>query len=271
MVTLETPLVMGILNVTPDSFFDGGHYHDGPSLLNHVEKMLSDGAAIIDVGGYSSRPGADTISTEEEVKRSITAIKQIKIHFPDAVLSIDTFRATVAHAAINEGAHIVNDISGGELDQEMFKTVARLNVPYICMHMKGTPQTMTSLSTYDNLLQEIVSYFHKKTDHLKTLGVKDIIIDPGFGFAKTIAQNFQLLNELHFLNILEKPILVGLSRKSMIWKTLNTTPDKALTGTTMLNTLALAKGASILRVHDVKEAMETIKLFSNLSSAPVRV
>ncbi len=257
--------------MTPDSFFDGGQFQNDNQLLRHVEKMISDGATIIDVGGYSSRPGAADISTEEELSRSVSAIKKIKKQFPNTVLSVDTFRSSVARAAVSEGAHIINDISGGELDKEMFRTVAELSVPYICMHMKGTPQTMNDFSTYNNLIGETLTYFTRKIYELSALGVKDIIIDPGFGFAKTIDQNFKLLNDLKIFQILRKPVLVGLSRKSMIYKTLNTTPDKALAGTIALNMAALLQGASILRVHDVLEATHTIKLFSYLSPAAIRV
>lgn len=257
---------MGILNVTPDSFYDGGQYTHKSSLLRHVEKMIAEGATIIDVGGYSSRPGARDIPADEELKRVVDAIRAVKKYFTAAVISVDTFRSTVVESAIGEGAEIINDISGGELDNKMFSVVAAMKTPYICMHMKGTPQTMNSLTSYDNMLHEIVDYFHKKVAVLKQLGVKDIILDPGFGFAKTAAQSFQLLNNLEHLKILEKPLLAGLSRKSMIWKTLQVTPELALNGTTALNMVALMKGASILRVHDVREAVECITLFKSIHS-----
>lgn len=257
---------MGILNLTPDSFYDGGRFTDLPTLLQHVEKMIADGVSILDVGGYSSRPGAADIPEAEEINRVTAAIKTIRKEFGTIPISVDTFRAAVASAAVHEGAQIVNDISGGELDDQMLQTVASLKVAYICMHMKGTPQTMSGMSTYDNLLHEMTAYFHKKIFTLTQHGIKDIIIDPGFGFAKTGEQNFRVLNRLEHFRIFEKPVLVGLSRKSMIWKTLKTTPEHALNATTALNMVALIKGASILRVHDVKEAVECITLFKSLNS-----
>lgn len=236
-------------------------------MLRHVERMINEGAAIIDIGGYSSRPGATDISPEEEAKRVIRAVKLIRKEFNGIILSVDTFRSAIARLAVAEGADMVNDISGGELDATMFEAIAQLKVPYICMHMKGTPQTMNTLASYENLLQELTGWFAHKIAALQTNGVKDIIIDPGFGFAKTVEQNFELLSNLHVLKMLNKPLLVGLSRKSMIWRTLNTTPEHALNGTTALNIIALIRGASILRVHDVKEAMEVIELFSHLKQA----
>ncbi|HMG88649.1 MAG TPA: dihydropteroate synthase [Chryseolinea sp.] len=253
---------MAVLNVTPDSFYDGGRYQTESAILNQVEKLLGEGATFIDVGAYSSRPGARDISVEEEIRRALFAVRTIIRNFPDSLLSIDTFRSEVAHAAVNEGACLVNDISAGEQDPKMFETVGRLNVPYIAMHMRGNPSTMTRLTEYENLLKEMVSYFQEKINHLQQLGIKDVIIDPGFGFAKTVEQNFYLLGHLDYFRLLGKPIAVGLSRKSMIWKTLSTSADNALNGTTSLNTIALIKGANILRVHDVKEAMEVIKLVS---------
>jgi dihydropteroate synthase len=261
---LRTPLVMGVLNVTPDSFYDGGRYQTESAILNHVEKLLGEGALFIDVGAYSSRPGATDISVEDESKRALFALQIIMRNFPHALVSIDTFRSDVAYAAVNEGACLVNDISAGDLDPRMFETVARLNVPYIAMHMRGNPTTMTSLTGYENLLKEMVSYFQDKVNRLTQMGVKDVIIDPGFGFAKTVEQNFYLLNQLDYFKLLGKPIAVGLSRKSIIWKTLSISADNALNGTTSLNTIALMKGANILRVHDVKEAMEVVKLVSTL-------
>jgi dihydropteroate synthase len=229
--------------------------------------MLGDGATFIDIGGYSSRPGAIDISAEEEWQRVQPAISAIRKEFPQIIISIDTFRSTIARNAVNEGCDIVNDISAGQLDAEMFNTVAALNVPYIAMHMRGNPQTMSKLTDYENLTKEIINYFHAVIQQLYALKVKDIIIDPGFGFAKTAAQNFELLHNLQRLQILGKPMLVGLSRKSMIWRTLNTTPEQALNGTTALNTIALLKGASILRVHDVKEAREVVGLLNQFPSA----
>lgn len=260
LMDLSVPRVMGILNVTPDSFYDGGRYTSEAAIAGQAEKMLKEGAAFIDVGGYSSRPGAADISSEEELRRVVAAIRAIMKNFPEAIITIDTFRSEVARAAVAEGAGIINDISGGELDPEMFNTVAALQVPYILMHMRGTPQTMNSMTEYDNLMRDIIAYFHQKIFALQALGVKDIIIDPGFGFAKTVQQNFELLDKLNGLRILDKPLLVGLSRKSMVWRTLGITPGEALNGTTVLHTLALLRGASILRVHDVKEAVEVVRL-----------
>lgn len=260
LIDLSQPRVMGVLNVTPDSFYDGNKFKDEKAMLTQVEKMISEGADFIDVGGYSTRPGAEDISIDEELKRTIPAIKLIVKKFPDTLISVDTFRSSVAEEAVDAGAAMVNDISGGTLDKKMFSTVASLNVPYILMHLKGTPQTMTQETTYDNLIKDIIDYFHSKIFQLQNLGIKDIIIDPGFGFAKTADQNFELLNKLDYFRILGKPILAGLSRKSMIWKTLKSNPEGALNGTTALHSIALMKGASILRVHDVREAKETILL-----------
>ena len=260
LVDLSQPIVMGILNITPDSFYDGGKYTTETSILKKTEKMLSEGASFLDVGGYSSRPGAEEISVEEELRRVIPAIKAIAKEFPAAMLSIDTFRSEVAKAAVLEGARMVNDISGGELDAAMFETVAHLQVPYILMHMRGNPKNMTNLADYTHLLKEVIDYLSSKIFQLHQLGLSDIIIDPGFGFAKKQEQNFELLNRLDLLKMLGKPLLVGLSRKSMIWKSLSITPEAALNGTTSLHTIALIKGANILRVHDVKEAMEVIRL-----------
>lgn len=259
---------MGILNVTPDSFYDGARFQSDSEILQQTEKMLQEGATFIDVGAYSTRPHAADVSVEEELTRALHAIRLILKNFPEAFLSIDTFRSEVASAAVQEGAGIINDISGGNLDQAMLDTVARLKVPYILMHMRGTPQTMTRETQYDNLIKNITDYFHQKIDQLRSRGVADIIIDPGFGFAKTREQNFELLQNLDYFAITGKPVLAGLSRKSMIWKTLDLAPDEALNGTTSLNTIALLKGASILRVHDVKEAMQAIRLVSQL---PVRL
>lgn len=265
LLDLHTPRVMGILNVTPDSFYDGDRFITEVSILNQVEKMLAEGATFIDIGGYSSRPGAENISEKEELNRSVSALKHIVKKFPTAALCIDTFRSEVVRQAVLEGAVMVNDISAGEQDAKMFSTVAALKVPYVVMHMRGTPQTMKTLTAYDNLIKEITDYFHQKISTLQSLGIHDILIDPGFGFAKTADQNFQILSHLEYYKILNKPILAGLSRKSMIWKTLDTSPADALNGTTALNMTALMKGASILRVHDVKEAVEVVKLFTNLS------
>ncbi len=265
VIDLTIPKVMGILNVTPDSFYDGGRYSEENTFLKQVEKMIEEGADFIDVGGYSTRPGATEISGKEELDRVIPVVKVLLKEFPSSIISIDTFRSSVAKAGVDEGAGMINDISAGELDAKMVDTVAKLQVPYIAMHMRGTPQTMTQFTAYENLLKEMLEYFHRKLYQLKTAGIKDVIIDPGFGFAKTVDQNFELLNNLERLHIFEEPLLVGLSRKSMIWRTLKTTPEAALNGTTALNTLALLKGASILRVHDVKEATEVIQLMKHVS------
>jgi dihydropteroate synthase len=257
---VSQPQVMGILNMTPDSFFDGGSNATEKLALQKVATMLKDGATMVDVGGYSSRPGAAIVTVEEEIARTIPIIKKIKNEFKDLVISIDTFRSEVARKAVEAGAHIVNDISTGDLDPHMFTTVSMLQVPYIAMHMRGTPETMSELTHYDNVTKEVTEYLQRKINQLHAHGVKDIIVDPGFGFAKSVSQNFTLFNELDYLHVLEKPILVGVSRKSMIWKTLASNPDQALNGTTALNTIAVLKGASILRVHDVKEAVEVITL-----------
>lgn len=261
---LSTPVVMGILNITPDSFFEGSRVNTESEILALAEKLLSEGSTFLDVGGYSSRPDAEDITPEEECSRVIKAVKAIVKEFPEALLSVDTFRADVAKQGIQEGASLINDISAGELDAKMFETIATLKVPYIAMHMRGTPQTMKELTSYDDLMREVMRYFVEKINRLKELGVNDVILDPGFGFAKTIDQNFELLAHLDYFKNLNRPILVGLSRKSMIWKTLNITADEALNGTIALNMAALLKGTSILRVHDVKEATEVIKLYSKL-------
>lgn len=257
---------MGILNITPDSFYSDSRVQSEKEILTTAEKMLVAGATILDVGGYSSRPGAKDISETEEIQRVSHAVKAILNEFPQALISVDTFRSSVAKAAIHEGACMINDISGGSLDPKMFEVVAALKVPYILMHMQGTPQTMASLTNYNNLVKDILDYFHQKIDILHQLGVKDLVLDPGFGFAKTVEQNFSLLNHLDYFKLFGAPLLVGLSRKSMIWKTLDITAADALNGTTALHAIALLKGASILRVHDVKEAVETIKLFSKTTS-----
>jgi len=255
---------MGILNLTPDSFYDGGLNNDPLMALNKAEMLLAEGADILDFGAYSSRPGAEHISEQEEHERLTPVIKAVVREFPDAVLSVDTFRSSVAKVAINEGAHIVNDISAGEMDKAMFETVAALRVPYVLMHMRGTPQTMTGLTNYTDLTTEVCQYFAAKINQLKQLGVKDLIVDPGFGFAKTPEQSFELLKNLNLLKITGHPILAGLSRKSMIYKTLGTDAENALNGTIAANTIALMKGANILRVHDVKAAREAITIFEKV-------
>ncbi len=264
VLDLGTPKVMGILNVTPDSFYDGGEFTEEKSILRQTQKMLDEGADLIDVGGYSSRPGATDITEKEEAERVLGAIQLILNKFPDTILSVDTFRSSIAKKAVEEGAAMINDISGGEQDSSMFDTVASLKVPYVLMHMRGTPQTMSKLTDYGNLMKDITDYFHKKIYKLRQLGIKDIIIDPGFGFSKTVEQNFELLHNLDYFQMMGLPILAGLSRKSLIWRTLNQAPEEALTGTIALNTAALLKGASILRVHDVKEAVACIKLITRL-------
>ena len=253
--------MMGILNVTPDSFFAGSRVESKKSLLDKAENMLTAGAAILDVGGYSPRPGAEHISEAEELERVTQAISDIIKSFPEAIISIDTFRATVAEAAVDAGAAMVNDISGGSLDDSMYKTVARLKVPYILMHMKGTPQNMVKQTDYDHLLTDLYAYFSKKVRQLQDLGVADIVLDPGFGFAKTKEQSYEVLRNLGYFKSLKLPLLAGLSRKSMIYKELGTSPEEALNGTSILNTIALMNGASILRVHDIKPAVEAVKLY----------
>ncbi|AMR30299.1 dihydropteroate synthase [Mucilaginibacter sp. PAMC 26640] len=261
LIDLSSPSVMGIINITPDSFYAGSRAIDTTSILKQAEKMLVDGAAFLDLGAYSSRPGATDISTQEETDRLIPAVSAISKEFPDAILSIDTFRAAVAEAAINAGSHIINDISGGALDEGMFGMVAKLRVPYILMHMKGSPQNMVQQAQYENVFAEVFDYFVQKIYQLKQLGVHDIIIDPGFGFAKTAEQGYALMNRMGEFNLLQLPVLAGISRKRMIYGLLGTTAADALNGTTVLNTIALTKGADILRAHDVKEAVEAVKIW----------
>lgn len=264
LIDLSTPKVMGILNLTPDSFYDGGKHQDELHILKHTEKMLQEGATFIDLGAYSSRPNALDITVEEEKKRILPIVTILRSKFPEAILSIDTFRSDIARCCIEAGAAIVNDISAGNLDKNMFQTVANLNVPYIMMHLKGTPQTMKSLNQYTNLIKDIQYYFSQKVTEAREKGILDIIIDPGFGFAKNTQQNFELLQKLELLQLQGLPVLAGVSRKSMIYKSLDTTAAGALNGTTSLNTIALLKGASILRVHDVKEAIECVTLVNKL-------
>lgn len=262
IVDLSIPKIMGVLNITPDSFYTGSRVQTEKEILTQAEKMLAEGADFLDIGGYSSRPGAEDISQQEELARVVPAIQFITKQFPESIISIDTFRSSVARAAVSEGAQMINDISGGTLDEKMFEVAGELKVPYILMHMRGTPQTMTGLSVYENIAKEISGFFHRQVYQLGLLGVYDIILDPGFGFAKTAEQNFQLLKNLDLFKIHPQPILVGLSRKSMIWKTLQTTPEQSLNGTSVVNTMALMKGANILRVHDAKEAKDAIALFT---------
>lgn len=255
---------MGILNVTPDSFYDGGRFRNSSAVMRQVDQMLEEGATFIDVGAYSSKPNADNVSETEELQRILPVIDLIVKNFPEVILSVDTFRSEVAKQCIEAGASLINDISAGRLDEKMLGTVAALKVPYIMMHMRGNPKTMQQQTNYDDLIKDILFYFSKRIEKAKALGIVDLIIDPGFGFAKTLEQNYQLLNKLELLNITNLPILVGMSRKSMIYNTLDFSAKNALNGTTVLNTIALQKGASVLRVHDVKEAMECIKLIEAL-------
>ncbi len=264
LIDLTIPKVMGILNVTPDSFYDGGKYQNEHSLILQVQKILEEGATFIDIGGYSSRPGAAHIKEEEELQRVIPVIQFLIQEFPDLIISIDTFRSKVAQKAINAGASMINDISGGNMDENMFHTVATLQVPYIMMHMKGTPQNMQKDPFYEDLIVEINAYFAQKIEELTLLGIHDIILDAGFGFGKTLEHNYQILKNHDLIGFKSFPTLVGISRKSMVYNPLNITAQEALNGTTVLNTLALQKGASILRVHDVKEAMQAIRLTSLL-------
>ena len=266
LIDLNTPRVMGILNQTPDSFYDGGRYSNPKAVLDQVEQMLFNGASFIDVGGYSSRPGAADVSEQEELNRVLPTIKAVVKAFPDAVISIDTFRSGVAKAALQEGAAMINDISAGNLDPKIYQVAARHQVPYILMHMRGTPQIMTALTDYDNVVMEVAQDLAKKLKQIRPYGVNDLIVDPGFGFAKNLEQNYSLLGKLDHLKLLNAPILVGLSRKSMIYKLLHTDPENALNGTTAANTIALLKGASILRVHDVAPAMEVVKLVGALKN-----
>ncbi|MFO8236627.1 MAG: dihydropteroate synthase [Bacteroidales bacterium] len=268
LLDFSIPRVMGILNITPDSFYDGGYYYEQDVAKEQVIKLVEDGADIIDVGGYSTRPGADTIPVHEEWNRLEPVLELIRENFPDVIISVDTFRSEIAGKAKAEyNIDMVNDISAGELDDNMFSTIAELQVPYVMMHMKGNPQNMRHKAQYNDLIGEITAYFAEKVDFLRTLGVKDMIIDPGFGFSKTIAHNFILLRNLKDFAIFNLPLLVGLSRKSMIYKTLDISPQESLNGTTALNTLALLQGADILRVHDVKEARETMRLFDKYKDA----
>ena len=267
LMDFSSPKIMGILNITPDSFYDGGMFDSNKKILKQVEKMLEDGADIIDIGGCSSKPGSKKVIIDDEIKRVIPTIELIKSKFNEAIISVDTFRSEVAKKAVNIGASIVNDISAGELDPNMFNCVAELGIPYIMMHMQGSPQTMQNKPKYNNVVNDIITHLSKKIFRARELGIIDIVVDPGFGFGKTLEHNYQILNDLSFFKELDCPILVGISRKSMIYKILNNDPKNALNGTTCLNTVALSKGANILRVHDVKEAKEIIKLTNFLVSS----
>ncbi|PNQ73402.1 dihydropteroate synthase [Hanstruepera neustonica] len=265
LIDLSAPKVMGILNITPDSFYDGGKYKNDSEFLSQVYVMLKEGATFIDIGAYSSRPNAAEVTESEELKRALPIVELLIKEFPEIIISIDTFRSAVAKEAIESGAAIVNDISSGILDDKMIPTVAQLQVPYIMMHMRGNPQTMMQQTQYNNLIEDITFYFSERLSETRKAGIVDTIIDPGFGFAKTMEQNYELLNHLELFTHLDRPILVGLSRKSMIYKLLESSADQALNGTSILNTIALQKQANILRVHDVKEAFECITLLHQLS------
>ena len=264
---LSKPKVMGILNLTPDSFYDGGVHNEINKIEDHVNKMVNDGMDILDIGGYSSKPGAKNISVDEELSRVIPILKHIRKIFPELVISIDTFRSKIASASLNEGADIINDISGGTLDKNMMSVVAKNNCPYILMHMQGNPQNMQNDPSYENVTLEIIQYLAQRIKIAHDNNIVDIIVDPGFGFGKTLEHNFEILNNLEKFNVLDTPILAGFSRKSMIYKTLKTSSEKALNGTSSLNTIALTKGAKILRVHDVKEAKECIILHEKTISS----
>jgi dihydropteroate synthase len=267
LMDLSTPKIMGILNATPDSFFDGGKYQQLDEAIIRIEKMIEEGVDILDIGAFSTRPGADIINEKEELKRLSSLLPGISKRFPNLPISIDTFRSEIAKATVAMGAHIINDVSGGNLDDKMFKTVGELKVPYVLMHMQGTPQTMQNKPTYEHVVAEILEDLGKKTYELVSYGVNDVIVDPGFGFGKTVEHNYQILNQLTDFKMIEMPILVGFSRKSMINKVLNTKPESALNGTTILNTMAIERGADILRVHDVKEAKQVITLHKQLHSS----
>ena len=267
LLDLSKPQVMGILNVTPDSFYAGSRMQTEEAVRRRVRQIIAEGGSMIDVGAYSSRSGAADVSAEEEMERLRRGMRIVREEAPEIPVSVDTFRADVAKMAVEEmGVDIINDISGGELDKEMFKTVAKLGVPYILMHMKGTPQTMQQAPHYDDLMKEVMLYFAEKVQQLRDLGQKDIVLDPGYGFAKTIDHNYELLRHQEMLEVFELPLLVGVSRKSMIYRFLGSSPEEALNGTTVLNTLALQKGANILRVHDVKEAVEVVRLVEKFSN-----
>lgn len=266
LVDLTKPKVMGILNVTPDSFFDGGRYADENKILERVAGMLEDGATFIDLGAYSSRPGADFVSEAQELERIVPIVELLVRNFPEILLSIDTFRSNVAKETISAGAAIINDIAAGGLDSEMMKVVGALKVPYIMMHMKGNPNTMQQLASYSDLTQEVLEYFSHKISEARSYGIDDSVLDPGFGFAKTLAHNYELMSKVELLHMAGLPLLVGVSRKSMVYKLLNVTPAQALNGTTVLHTIALQKGAQILRVHDVKQAMECIAIINHLNA-----
>jgi dihydropteroate synthase len=264
LVSLDKPLVMGILNLTPDSFYDGGKYAAKSAVMKHVAQMTTEGADIIDIGAVSTKPGAKNVSSVEEKKRLLPILKEVKKEFPEAILSVDTWRSEIARMAVDHGVQIINDISAGAFDKKMFKTISELKVPYIIMHIQGTPSTMQKDPAYKNVVTDVIKYFSEKVAGLVQLGVNDIIIDPGFGFGKTIEHNYVLMENLGYLSFFNLPVMVGVSRKSMINRVLGTKPEEALNGTTALNMIALMKGADILRVHDVKEAVETVRIFNKM-------
>lgn len=267
LIDLSTPIVMGVLNVTPDSFYDGGRYNSLLGALERARQIVDEGGSIIDIGAYSTRPNADDISTEEEISRLLPVVQAVKKEFPDVIVSIDTFRSEVARKIVDEcGCCIINDISGGTMDDNMFETVAQLNVPYILMHIQGTPKTMQQKPQYNNITKEVIKKLSEGVFKLHELGVSDVIIDPGFGFGKTIEHNYELFNHLDAFRFFELPVLVGISRKSMIYKMFKNTPNDSLNATTVLNTLALQAGANILRVHDVQQAVEAVKIVEQLKS-----
>lgn len=266
LIDLSKPKVMGILNLTPNSFFDGGKYKNETEIIPQVQKMLSEGATFIDIGAYSSKPNAEFVSTEEEMARIVPIVELLVQQFPGILISIDTFRSQVAEACIQKGAALINDISAGKLDDAMLCVVAKYNVPYIMMHMRGTPQTMSTLTQYKDVVKEVLLYFSERIAVARSLGINDLIVDPGFGFAKTLEQNYEMLQKMELFQQLKLPVLVGISRKSMIYKTLNNNASESLNGTTTLNTISLLKGANILRVHDVKEAVECVTLFNKMNS-----
>ena len=267
LLVVDKPIVMGIINITPDSFYEGSRVGEEKEILSQAEKMLREGATLLDIGAQSTRPQSQRISQEEELKRAIPGIQAIRNHFPEAILSIDTYYSRVALEAVQVGVSMINDVSAGQLDNRMLETVAHLNVPYICMHMKGTPDTMQLEALYEDVTREVLDFFIRRVEDCRLAGINDIIIDPGFGFGKTIMHNFELLKNLAVFDMLQKPVMVGLSRKSTIYRTLNITAAEALNGTTVMNSIALMNGASILRVHDVKEAVEAIKLFEAYQSS----
>jgi len=262
LISLEKPLVMGILNITPDSFYDGGEHKDVDNALKHGAKMLEEGASIIDIGAVSTKPGAKEVTQEEEERRLIPVLKKMTKEFPDAIFSVDTYHSYIAKIAVDCGAQIINDISAGAFDKNMFRMISELQVPYIMMHIKGVPANMQKNPVYKDVVKEVIAYFSEKVAILRKMGVNDIIIDPGFGFGKTLEHNYELLRNLEYFSFFGLPLMAGVSRKSMINNALGIKPEEALNGTTVLNTIALMKGANILRVHDVKEAVETVKLFS---------